>query len=84
MGEHLPMPLGRFITANLTPAGQLSRWSDGEIFRAIRNGIDADGHWLVIMSLTNAGRLSDAVSGRRPLPNGDSRGLGDSSDIRLR
>jgi len=60
MGEHLPMPLGRFITANLTPAGQLSQWSDGEIFRAIRNGIDADGHWLVIMSLTNAGRLSDA------------------------
>jgi mono/diheme cytochrome c family protein len=60
MGEHLPMPLGRFITANLTPAGQLSRWSDGEIFRAIRNGIDADGHWLMIMSLTNAGKLSDA------------------------
>jgi mono/diheme cytochrome c family protein len=60
LGEHLPMPLGRFITANLTPAGQLNRWSDGEIFRAIRNGIDADGRWLMIMSLTNAGRLSDA------------------------
>ncbi len=60
LGEHLPMPLGRFITANLTPAGQLSRWSDGQIFRAIRNGIDADGRWLMIMSLTNAGRLSDA------------------------
>jgi mono/diheme cytochrome c family protein len=60
MGEHLPMPLGRFITANLTPAGQLSQWSDGEIFRAIRNGVDAEGHWLVIMSLTNTGKLSDA------------------------
>jgi mono/diheme cytochrome c family protein len=60
LGEHMPMPLGRFITANLTPAGQLSRWSDGEIFRAIRNGIDAEGNWLMVMSLTNAGRLSDA------------------------
>ena len=60
LGEHLPMPLGRFVTANLTPAGQLSRWSDGQIFRAIRNAIDADGNWLMIMSLTNAGRLSDA------------------------
>ncbi|HZR86579.1 MAG TPA: c-type cytochrome [Bradyrhizobium sp.] len=60
LGEHLPLPLGRFISANLTPAGQLSRWSDGQIFRAIRNGIDADGRWLIIMSLTNAGRLSDA------------------------
>ncbi|HLG80494.1 MAG TPA: cytochrome c [Bradyrhizobium sp.] len=60
LGEHLPLPLGRFIAANLTPAGQLSRWSDGQIFRAIRNGIDADGNWLMIMSLTNTGRLSDA------------------------
>jgi len=60
LGEHLPIPIGRFISANLTPAGQLSRWSDGEIFRAIRNGIDAEGNWLIGMSLTNAGRLSDA------------------------
>jgi len=59
LGEHLPMPIGRFIAANLTPAGQLSRWSDGEIFRAIRNSVGADGHRLVIMSLTNAGKLSD-------------------------
>ncbi|WP_213775257.1 cytochrome c [Bradyrhizobium sp. dw_78] len=59
LGEHLPVPIGRMIAANLTPAGQLSRWSDGEIFRAIRNGVDADGHRLIIMSLTNAGKLSD-------------------------
>ena len=56
---HLPLPIGRLIAANLTPAGQLRQWSDGEIFRAIRNGIDADGRRLVIMSLTNAGGLSD-------------------------
>ena len=59
LGAHFPMPIGRFIAANLTPAGQLTRWSDGEIFRAIRNNVDADGHWLMIMSLTNVGKLSD-------------------------
>src|SRR5215813_3005518 len=59
IGKHFPMPVGSFVSSNLTPAGQLSRWSDGEIFRAIRNGIDADGHWLVVMSYINAGKLSD-------------------------
>ena len=59
IGEHLPVPVGSFMAANLTPAGRLSRWSDGEIFRAIRNSVDADGHWMVIMSYTNAGKLSD-------------------------
>jgi hypothetical protein len=47
------------VASNLTPAGPLQHWSDGEIFRAIRNGVDADGRWLTIMSYTNAGRLSD-------------------------
>jgi cytochrome c553 len=59
IGKDLPIPVGSFVSSNLTPAGQLSRWSNGEIFRAIRNGIDADGHWLTIMSYTNAGKLSD-------------------------
>ena len=47
------------MAANLTPAGALQHWSDGEIFRAIRNGIDADGRWLTMMSYIRAGRLSD-------------------------
>jgi mono/diheme cytochrome c family protein len=59
IGEHFSAPIGSFITANLTPAGPLSRWSDGEIFRAIRNGVDRDGRWLIVMSFTNAGKLSD-------------------------
>jgi mono/diheme cytochrome c family protein len=37
----------------------LKHWSDGAIFRAIRNSVDADGRWLIVMSLTNAGNLSD-------------------------
>jgi mono/diheme cytochrome c family protein len=58
-GKQFPIPLGTFVSANLTPAGPLKRWSDGEIFRAIRNSVDRDGHQLFVMSLTNAGRLSD-------------------------
>jgi mono/diheme cytochrome c family protein len=59
IGEHFPLPVGSFVSSNLTPAGRLRRWSDGEIFRAIRNSVDADGRWLLLMSYTNAGRLSD-------------------------
>ena len=59
IGEDLPVPVGSFVSPNLTPAGPLSRWSDGEIFRAIRNGVDRDGRWLIIMSYTNTGKLSD-------------------------
>jgi mono/diheme cytochrome c family protein len=59
IGEHFPVPIGSFISSNLTPAGPLSRWSDGDIFRAIRNSVDPDGRWLIIMSYTNAGNLSD-------------------------
>jgi mono/diheme cytochrome c family protein len=59
VGKHFPVPVGSFVSSNLTPAGRLQRWSDGEIFRAIRNGVDADGRWLTVMSYTNAGSLSD-------------------------
>jgi cytochrome c553 len=59
IGKHFPIPVRSFISSNLTPAGALSHWSDGQIFRAIRNGVDANGRWLVVMSITNAGKLSD-------------------------
>ena len=59
IGEDIPIPVGSFVSSNLTPAGRVKVWSDGEIFRAIRNGIDADGRWLAMMSYTNSGRLSD-------------------------
>jgi cytochrome c553 len=59
IGKHLPVDMGSFVSSNLTAAGALKHWSDGEIFRAIRNGVDADGRRLIIMSLTNAGKLSD-------------------------
>jgi mono/diheme cytochrome c family protein len=59
LAVELQAPIGSFVSANLTPEGPLKDWSDGEIFRAIRNGVDASGRWLTIMSYTNAGRLSD-------------------------
>jgi mono/diheme cytochrome c family protein len=59
VGKEISLPIGSFIASNLTPAGQLSQWSDGDIFRAVRNGVDPEGRWLVIMSYTNAGKLSD-------------------------
>lgn len=59
IGEHFPINVGSLVSANLTPAGDLRHWSDGDIFRAIRNAVDPEGHWLFVMSLTNASRLSD-------------------------
>jgi mono/diheme cytochrome c family protein len=59
IGEHFPISVGSFVSSNLTTAGPLKHWSDAEIFRAIRNSVDADGRWLTVMSYTNAGRLSD-------------------------
>ena len=59
VGDHFPVPIGSFISSNLTPVGRLTGWSDGDIFRAIRNSVAPDGRWLIIMSYTNAGKLSD-------------------------
>jgi mono/diheme cytochrome c family protein len=59
IGKHFPLPLGAFVPSNLTPEGPLARWSDGEVFRAIRWGVGADGRRLFVMSLTNVGKLSD-------------------------
>ncbi|PKO16590.1 MAG: hypothetical protein CVU39_07145 [Chloroflexi bacterium HGW-Chloroflexi-10] len=59
LGTDFPMPLGSFVSSNLTPNGRIGGWSDGEIFRAIRNGIDKDGRKLVVMSSARGRNLSD-------------------------
>ncbi|MBR0740678.1 c-type cytochrome [Bradyrhizobium liaoningense] len=78
LAVNFPIRFGSFVASNLTPAGALSRWSDGDIFRAIRNGVDPEGRWLVIMSYTNAGKLSDedtaaVIAYLRSLPAAGSR-----------
>ena len=44
---------------NLTPGGPLKDWSDGEIVRAIREGIDREGHALFLMPSEEYHHLSD-------------------------
>jgi mono/diheme cytochrome c family protein len=59
IGQDFGIPLGAFVASNLTPAGRLKTWTDGQIFRALRDGVDPDGHPLFIMSGNNVRYLSD-------------------------
>lgn len=59
IGKDIPIPVGSFVSSNLTPFGPLKDWSDGEIFRAIRNGVDHDGRGLFVMSNIRGRNLSD-------------------------
>lgn len=60
MGKDFPLPLGSFVPANLTPAGPLKDWSDSEIMRVLRSGVDPEGRGLFIMSNVNVRHMSDA------------------------
>jgi cytochrome c553 len=51
-------PIGTLWAPNLTPA-RLKTWSDGEIIRAIREGVSKDGRSLVIMPSEIFHNLSD-------------------------
>jgi mono/diheme cytochrome c family protein len=53
-------PMGTLYAPNLTPAGSLKDWTDAEITRAIREGVDKDGRPLVIMPSPAFHNLSDA------------------------
>lgn len=59
VGESLPLKLGSYYSANLTPAGRISTWTDGEIFRGLRENVDKNGRRLVGMSGTNVRNISD-------------------------
>jgi mono/diheme cytochrome c family protein len=53
-------PVGSLYPPNLTPAGELQSWSDGEIIRAIREGVHKSGRALIVMPSENFHNLSDA------------------------
>lgn len=57
-GEGGP-PIGTLWAPNLTPA-HLVDWSDGEIVRAIREGVGRDGRSLLVMPAASFRHLSDA------------------------
>ena len=59
MGKASPMPIGSLVSFNLTPAGPLKNWTDGEIFRTIRQGVDKTGVPMIVMSTTSTRNLSD-------------------------
>lgn len=52
-------PMGVLYAPNLTPGGVLKDWTDAEIARAIREGIDKDGRPLVVMPTQSLHNLSD-------------------------
>jgi mono/diheme cytochrome c family protein len=52
-------PFGEFYAPNLTPGGRLAACSDGELERAIREGIGRDGRALAIMPSENFKRMPD-------------------------
>lgn len=52
--------VGDLVTENLTPGGKLAGYSDGELFRALRYGVNRDGDLLAFMSLLPVTELSDA------------------------
>ena len=53
-------PFGTLWAPNLTPAGEMAHWSDGEVIRAIREGLHQNGRALVIMPSEVFRHLSDA------------------------
>jgi mono/diheme cytochrome c family protein len=55
----IPIPIGSIVSANLTPGGPLKDWSDGEILRVFREGINKDGHKLFLMSAIPVRHMSD-------------------------
>jgi mono/diheme cytochrome c family protein len=59
LSDEAGMPLGDLYTINLTPAGPLATWTDGEIFRAIRDGADNKRRRLPVMSAQRVRNLSD-------------------------
>ena len=52
-------PVGTLHSPNLTPSGNISDWSDGELVRAIREGVHKNGRSLLIMPVETFGNLSD-------------------------
>jgi mono/diheme cytochrome c family protein len=59
IGQDSPIPIGTFVSINLTPAGPLKGWADGEIFRTLREGVDREGRPLLVMSSIGTRFLSD-------------------------
>ena len=58
LGQDSLAPVGNIVSLNLTLAGELKDWSDGEIMRALRNGAHKNGRPL-LMPINHLRNLSD-------------------------
>ena len=52
-------PMGTLYAPNLTPSGDIQDWTDGELVRAIREGVHKNGRSLLIMPAENFRNMSD-------------------------
>lgn len=52
-------PMGTLYAPNLTPAGNIKDWTDGEVIRAIREGLHKNGRALLIMPSNIFRNMSD-------------------------
>lgn len=52
-------PVGTLYAPNLTPTGDITYWTDGEVIRAIREGLHKNGRALLIMPSNNFRNMSD-------------------------
>jgi mono/diheme cytochrome c family protein len=57
--ENFSSEIGTLYAPNLTPGGPLRHWSDGEIIRAIREGVHQSGRALVLMPSDQFHGMSD-------------------------
>jgi mono/diheme cytochrome c family protein len=52
--------IGTIYTANLTPGGELAKWSDSDVATAIRHGVSPDGKALIGMPSNDYFAMNDA------------------------
>lgn len=73
--------IGKTVTSNLTPGGNLAYYTDGEIFRAIRMSVSNKGRKLGFMGFLSYNQLSDSdimavIAYLRSLPADSGTGPG--------
>jgi len=59
MSEDTGLPLGDIYAPNLTPATDIKDWSDADLFRAIRTGVDDEGRATTMAAVLGTHFLSD-------------------------
>lgn len=52
-------PMGTLYAPNLTPSGNIQDWTDGDVIRAIREGVHKNGRALLIMPAGSYRNMSD-------------------------